>query len=81
MEKFNGVTPHWKDEIQSKGAKAALLDRLAFHGGLTLQQAVQMTGLAQSTVKKHLNKLTQEGRATAGHLGNDLHFRHQHRPA
>jgi Fic family protein len=75
------VIPHWENEVESKGSKAALLDRLAFHGGLTLEQAAQMTGLAQSTVKKDLNELAHEGLATAGHLGDDLHYRHQQRPS
>ena len=68
---------HWKDEIDSKGAQAALLDRLTFHGGLLLSRSVQMTGLSQATVKKHLNRLVDDGRAQVSTLGDDLHYQHQ----
>jgi Fic family protein len=74
------ISTHWKKEVATVGAKVALLNRLEFHGGFTLNYAVQMTGLAQSTVKKHLRKLVEEGQADASPLDGDTYFKNQPRP-
>ena len=54
---------HWAEEVADKGSYEALLDRLRFHGGLDLQDAVECTGLCANTVRKHMRRMVVEQKA------------------
>lgn len=67
--------PAWQEEIDRFGLKNTLLSRLEFHGGLSLSWTTRMTGVAQNTIKKHLNNLVETGNACRKVLDGDFHYR------
>ena len=77
MKKNLKEAPAWADEIEAVGLKEALMDRLRFHGGMSLYFATSFAGCAQSTAKKHLNSFVEAGTATVQFLGDDWHYRHK----
>lgn len=50
---------NWSKEIAEKGAYAAILDRMKFHGGLFVEDIQFNTGLCRNTVIKHLTKMVK----------------------
>jgi hypothetical protein len=56
--------PLWHDEMTKAGLNAGILDRLKFHNGLQMKQIVEHTGVSARTIKKHANRLVEQGLAT-----------------
>lgn len=63
----------WSKEFSERGNRDAIASRLAFHGGLNVDDVVRHTGLSPQTVRKHLDALVADGRATK--LENQDHWR------
>lgn len=66
----------WAEEVKTKGAKAAIEDRIHFHGALPLEEIVRNTGLCTNTVLKHIKKLIEEGLVRRDHLSYEEGYRH-----
>jgi hypothetical protein len=47
----------------TKNPRAAFLDRMRFHNGLSIEDAMILSGLCRDTVKKHLTKLVNDNLA------------------
>ncbi|MBI3632499.1 MAG: winged helix-turn-helix domain-containing protein [Candidatus Vogelbacteria bacterium] len=58
---------HWVVELKKLGWEGMLIERLRFHGGLTIKEVAEETGVSQQTVKKHVEKLVDLGRAKWGY--------------
>lgn len=55
--------PLWHDEMIKAGLRTGILDRLKFHNGLPLKQIVENTGINARTIKKHADRLVDDGLA------------------
>lgn len=58
---------HWIAELKKFGWEGMLVDRLRFHGGLTIKDVSEQTGVSKQTVKKHFKQLVESGKAKWGH--------------
>lgn len=61
------VLPLWYDEISKVGLRAGILSRLKFHGSLMIRNVAEYTGFSVQTIKKHADRLAEEGLATWKH--------------
>lgn len=51
----------WEKELEKSGTAKALLDRIRFHGAISLQTASDNMGLSFQTVRKHARRLRERG--------------------
>ena len=61
MAKAAHSTALWHQEVADHGIVEAIKDRCIFHGGCTLNWLVENTGYGRSTLRKHLDRLVEEG--------------------
>jgi len=52
---------NWSREIKEKGTYIAILDRIKFHGSLSVKLIQENTGLCYNTIMKHLQKMIDSG--------------------
>ncbi|MDE1970708.1 MAG: hypothetical protein KGI50_04015 [Patescibacteria group bacterium] len=60
----------WEKEIGSVGIDAALLDRLRFHGALTVSGVMECTQRGRQTILKHFKRLVENRQAQWRQKGN-----------
>lgn len=65
----------WNEEIAKIGLKATIIDRMKFHGGLSLKFVMNYTGCAMATAKKHLDRMVDQGLALKEVMGDTLYYR------
>ncbi len=75
MSQERQSTALWADEIEENGLSAVIADRLKFHGGLNINFVMHNTGCCAATVRKHLERLVQNGSATRGVQGDCIYYR------
>jgi|GEM_PF-3319912 len=61
MSKAMQAESMWHEEIESKGLRQTLADRLRFHGGLDVKTAVESTGACITTIQRHFRAMSENG--------------------